>query len=404
MNTPLHRQAAGFDDSGTGLHNYGLRFRLFLVVVWLLAPMGVLAQDSTINQLPNPQFRGTNGSVVNQTSTVTGTVPTLWRLFGVNSAGVNADIVPLAADALFPGSPATNAVRLTVTAFGTDQGFDTSPVRFSLVPDRLYQYKVYLKSDNADSSNQNVNVGVAQFDQTGTFVGGLGSDTQNATTSWTQFTGPSFSKTGIHTAEISFRLAPDGGDNSVLIALPEIVGPLIENQMPNPGFAGTGGATVGNVTGAVPDSWRGFAIDGGAITLATVAVAANELYPGSPPTNAVLLTVNTFSGNGQGLDNELVRAPIFPADRSIWGELYLRSANIDNSPQEFLFRLNGFSGTPEFLGGPASVFGTATTSWGYFGTYSYQNVAMATADLAIRLVESGANNSVLIALPRINGI
>lgn len=189
-----------------------------------------------------------------------------------------------------------------------------------------------------------------------------------------------------------------------MIALPEIVGPQTSNQLPNPGFEGTGGAVAGNVSGTVPDSWRGFAIDGGAITLATVPVAANELYPGSLPTNAVQLTVNTFVGIGQGFDNEVVRAPILPADRSIWGEVYLRTANVDDSPQGVLIRLNGFSDTPAFIGGPATVVATATTSWGYFGTFSYQDLAMVTADMAFRLVESGANNSVLIAMPRINGI
>lgn len=397
-------RAAAFDGSRTDFPLHGLFFRVIGAIGLLLPSLTLLAQGATTNQLPNPQFRGNNGTILNQSSTVTGTVPTLWRLFGVNSAGINADIVPVAANAIFPGSPATNAVRLTVTAFGADQGLDTSPVRFSLVPNRQYQYRVYLRSDNADNSNQNVNVGVAQFDQSGTFVSGLGSDTKTATPNWTQFTGPSFSLPGIHTAEMSFRLGADGGNNSVLIALPDIAGPSIENLMPNPNFTGTGGTVVGNVTGTVPDSWRGFAIDGGAITLATVPVAANELYPGSPATNAVQLTVNTFSGNGQGFDNEVVRVPVSPADRSIWGEIYIRSANIDNSPQGFVFRLNGFSAAPAFLGGPNSVNGTATTSWGYFGTASYQNVAMATADLAIRLVQSGPNNSILIAMPRINGL
>lgn len=397
-------QSAGLVDLRTGFYRHCLLLRMIGAIGLLLPSLTLLAQGATTNQLPNPQFRGTNGTVVNQSSTVTGTVPTLWRLFGVNSAGINADIVPVAANAIFPGSPATNAVRLTVTAFGADQGLDTSQVRFSLVPNQQYQYRVYLRSDNGDNSNQNVNVGVAQFDQSGAFVSGLGSDTKTATPNWTQFTGPSFSLPGNLTAEMSFRLGADGGNNSVLIALPEIAGPSIENLMPNPNFTGTGGTVVGNVTGTVPDSWRGFAINGGAITLATVPVAANELYPGSPSTNAVQLTVNTFAGNGQGFDNEVVRVPVAPAGRSIWGEVYIRSANLDNSPQGFTFQLNGFSAVPAFLGGPNTVNGTATTSWGYFGTTSYLNVAMATADLAIRLVESGSNNSILIAMPRINGL
>lgn len=409
MKFPSYRQAAGFDDSGTGFLYSGLRFRLFCAVVWLLASGSVQAQDPTTNQLPNPQLRGTNGSIEDGPGPGTGTVnttgvPTLWRAFAVSGGDITLEIVPLAADAIYAGSPATNAVRLTVNAFGGDQGFDTSPVRFSLVPDRLYQYKVYLKSDNADNSSQNVNVGVPKFDQAGAFVDGNGSDTETATTTWTQFTGPNFSKSGIHTAELAFRLGDDGGDNSVLIALPEIAGPSITNLMPNIGFEGTGGTKTGNVSGVVPDSWRGFAVNGSAITLATVPVAANELYPGSPPTNAVQLTVNTFMGASQGFDNELVRVPIIPASRSFWGEVYLKTANADNSPQGVTMQVNAFSAAPAFLGGPGPVVATATTSWGYFGSFSYLNVNTATADLAFRLIESGANNSVLIAMPRISGI
>lgn len=413
MNLPSHRQAAGFDDSGTGILNTGLCFvgfrtHAFLVLACLLSPMIVLAQDPTTNQLPNPKFRGSNGSIENAggSGTVNAVaVPTQWRAFAVTGGDITVEIVPLVANAIYAGSPATNAVRFTVNTFGADQGFDDSPVRFSLVPDRSYQYKVYLKTDNADNSDQDVQVGFAQFNQAGGFVSGLGSATETATTSWAEFTGPSFLNVGDLLAEMAFRLVNDGGDNSVLIALPEITGPRVTNLAPNPGFEGTDGAVVGNVTGTVPDSWRGFAVDGGAITLATVPVAANELYPGSPATNAVQLTVNTFVGGGQGLDHEVVRSVIAPSGQSIWGDFYLRTANADNSPQDVLVFLNAFNDTPAYLGSPVgpTVF-TATTTWGFFGTFSYQNPAMATADLAFRLLESGVNNSVLIAIPRIKGL
>lgn len=411
MKLPSCRLAAGFDGSGSGILNTGFRYngfksRALLLLACLLSSMSVQGEDPTTNQLPNPFFRGDNGAVLSiGGSTVTGTPPTQWRVFGVDGANVDVETVPLAANAIFPGSPATNAVRLTVNAFAGDgdQGFDDSSVRFSLVPDRTYQYKVYLKSEHAD---QDVQVGFPLFNPAGDFVSSPGSATETATTSWAEFTGPSFLNVGNLTAEMSFRLANDGGENSVLIALPEIVGPRVTNLTPNPGFEGTGGAVVGNVSGTVPDSWRGFAINGGAITLGIVAVAANELYPGSAPTNAVQLTVNTFveGGSGQGFDHEVVRSPIAPSDQSIWGEVYLRTANVDNSPQQVAVYLNAFDDTPAYIGSPPGLLvATATTTWGYFGTFSYQNLEMATADMAFRLVQSGANNSVLIAMPRING-
>ncbi len=404
MSLPLQRRAAGCDYSWTSIHSNSLQLGIALLVFCLVYCANLAAQESTTNQLPNPQFRGDNGAIEDFEGAVNAVaVPTLWRAFAVSGGDITLEIVPLAANAIFAGSPATSGVRLTVNSFGGDQGLDHSPVRFSLVPNRLYQYKAYLKSENGDSSTQMVNVGVAQFDAAGAFVSGLGSNTVTATTSWSQVSGPTFSKTGTHTAEMAFRLQDDGGDNSILIALPEIAGPVITNLMPNPGFEGAGGVSGGNVTGTVPDSWRGFAVGGGATTMGVVPVTANELYPGSPATNAVQLTVNTF-GADQGMDNEVVRVPVIPPDWSFWGEVYLRTANVDNSDQVVTFALNFFDDVPAYLGGPPVTVATATTSWEYVGTFSYLNANAVTADLAFRLIESGANNSVLIAMPRMNGM
>jgi hypothetical protein len=42
---------------------------------------------------------------------------------------------------------------------------------------------------------------------------------------WELYAGPAFIGTAGHTASIGFRLFPDGGEDSMLIALPRIVGP-----------------------------------------------------------------------------------------------------------------------------------------------------------------------------------
>src|SRR5688572_18660230 len=64
-----------------------------------------------------------------------------------------------------------------------------------------------------------------------------------------------------------------------------------QNIVPNPAFEGGGGATIGAVTllsGGVPAQWRVFAVGGGASELEVVPVGEEEIFPGSPATNAVL--------------------------------------------------------------------------------------------------------------------
>ena len=66
------------------------------------------------------------------------------------------------------------------------------------------------------------------------------------------------------------------------------------NQVPNPEFRGNQGAVAGNVTGEVPSAWRGFAVGSSSIELATQALSADELFSGSPASNAVRLDDDRF--------------------------------------------------------------------------------------------------------------
>lgn len=96
------------------------------------------------------------------------------------------------------------------------------------------------------------------------------------------------------------------------------------NLVQNPNFYGTGGAKADGITGTVPDGWRGFAIDPGTAEIETVPVAADELYPGSPATNAVLLRT-TPQGGASGSsafdkDEESLREDI-PAEERIYKAL-----------------------------------------------------------------------------------
>ena len=103
------------------------------------------------NIVPNPDFAGTGGVVVPIAGTVNGTVPDNWRAFAVNGGAIDLEIQTLAAEELFAGSPATNAVLLRVTAYGADQGFDDDNGRFPVIPGLDYHAELYVKSEATNS-------------------------------------------------------------------------------------------------------------------------------------------------------------------------------------------------------------------------------------------------------------
>ena len=98
---------------------------------------------------------------------VTGSVPDLWRAFGLNSvsASIALQTVPLPPGELYPGSPATNAIRIS-TREQTGSGFDHEGNRLSLAPaGRLVWTEAYVRADNADNSSQAVSFSAPVFDQ-----------------------------------------------------------------------------------------------------------------------------------------------------------------------------------------------------------------------------------------------
>ncbi|MDJ0657336.1 MAG: hypothetical protein QNJ40_24455 [Xanthomonadales bacterium] len=357
----------------------------------------------TTNQLPNPDFFGTSGTLAGDAS---GSAPAQWRAFGVGGSMVSSGIVPLAPDILFPGSPAVNAVSFTVDSFGSpgmsDAGFDTSPVRFSLLGNRPYVGSVYLRTFNQDDSDQSVTLSLPVFDQTGTFTGMSTNIVVTATNTWTEFSTGSFQGTDGFTAEFAIRLNQGGSFNSVLIAAPRVDAQPLENRVPNPGFQGSGGTAEGLVTGDVPDFWRAFGLDPDTISLEAVPLMADELYPGSPATNAMKITTSSLAG--AGFDHETSKFSLEPADRNTWAGVWMRSDNMGNSSQDVNVAVPVFDDSM-FLGRqPGSFSVTVTGDWNYFGGPSFSEVPGTFANIAFRLVESGMEDSILIALPRINGL
>lgn len=362
-------------------------------------PVGV--PDS--NLVPNASFQGSTGIAAAQNGVVTGTVPTRWRAFAVDGGNIGLELQPLAAGALYAGSPPTTAVRLTVAAFGADQGFDHFNALFQIVGHRRHAGEVWLRTGNTDLTPQQVSVTLPIFEGDPPVFSGRdpGAFTASATANWTRFEGPDFEETADVLASMAFRLLDDGGQDSLLIALPTVLGAPVVNEVPNPGFAGTGGILVGNATGTVPDNWRAFAVGAGQLHVETLPVPAGGLYPGSQATNAVRLNA-TNTDSGPGLDHETHLIPLLPGF-PYWAEVYLRSGNADESPQMLavstpVFDAQGFTGRQ-----PGSFALSVGPEWSLYAGPMFTEADGTLTDIAFRPMADGGEDIIEIALPRIVG-
>ncbi|HPZ96828.1 MAG TPA: DUF5010 domain-containing protein [Phycisphaerae bacterium] len=186
-----------------------------------------------VNLVPNPRFAGNGGSLQGP---VTGTAPDYWRAFGVGGGAGELAIVPLAADELYPGSPPTNAVRWQVNVFGADQGFDHYAHHLPLLTGREYHFEVYIRSANTDGTPQRCDISMPLFGPSG-YLGREPGSLRNvvATASaWTKVVGPAFSDAVAISAHLAFRARNDGGQNAILIAMPEVFGPPDRFVTPSP--------------------------------------------------------------------------------------------------------------------------------------------------------------------------
>jgi hypothetical protein len=356
------------------------------------------------NPVPNSALRGDFGVVGTSNGTVTGSVPTLWRAFAVDGGAVTLERMELAANVLFAGSPPTAAVKISVTAFGVDQGFDHATALFAFRPGRSYSARVYLRSGNANNSAQSFDFSMPIFDTQLNFTGRDPANfTANASSSWAAFDSPTIvGQAGDGYAHIALRLNDDGGENSIILALPSVTGGTpVDNLAPNPGYAGSGGLVEGMVNGNVPDDWRAFAVGTESLSVATVPLAAGALYPGSPATNAVRLQVSGGDGSFEGFDHEAMRAAL-QADQMYWGEIYLRSASA--APQGVTMSFPIFDAQGNFTGLAPGLFSTTVgPAWSSYAGPAFIGTAGHTANIGFRLIPDGGEDSILIALPRIVG-
>jgi len=175
------------------------------------------------NIVPNPLFEGTGGVALGVTL-LSGGVPDQWRAFAVAGGAAEFDVIPVAADEVFPGSPAANSVLFRVLTFGGDQGFDDDNGRFLLTQGLDYHAEVYVRSANGDGSDQLVHIGFPLFDANNAYIGlepgGLGVTVR---ADWQLYTLPIFrppAKAAF--GHISFRCRGDGGEDAIQIAFPSV--------------------------------------------------------------------------------------------------------------------------------------------------------------------------------------
>ncbi len=354
------------------------------------------------NLVPNALLLGDTGIVGVDNGVVNGSVPTAWRAFAVQGAEVSIDSIALSAGTLFPGSPPTRAIRLTVDAFGADQGFDHTTHVISLDTGRFYLPRVWVRTGNADNSDQTVQINMPLFDQDMNFFGrDPAAFSVQADSNWTQVSSPTGATAllGEAFAHLAFRLSDDGGENSVLIAMPEVIGRPVTNLVPNPGLQGSGGVIDGNVTGGVPDSWRAFAIGDGSLTLTSSELVAGELYPGSPPTRSIRMDVSGSTASAEGLDFELDLAALTEGYRH-WGEVWVRSGHAGDQALSISLPLYDEQGV--FLGiQPGSMGLNVPPEWTYLAGPGFTAEPGQQVNMAFRLVTVGGQGSVVIALPRV---
>ena len=356
------------------------------------------------NLVPNALLIGDTGAkeTGGATGVVNGEVPTAWRAFAVGGGEISIDPIPLAAGTLFPGSPPTRAVRVSVETFGTDQGLDHLTHMLSLDVGRFYRPQVWVRTGNADDSDQSLQIGMPLYDQALNFVGrDPAAFSVQADSNWTQVVSPSGATvlSGEAFGHLSFRLGNDGGENSVLIALPDVSGRPVTNLVPNPGLQGNGGVPDGNVTGAVPDGWRAFAVGDGTLTLTSSDLVADELYPGSPPARTIRMDVSGSTALAEGLDFELELAALADGYRH-WGEVWVRSGHAADQALSVGMPLYDEQGA--FLGiQPGSMGLEVPTEWTYFAGPGFTGEPGQQVNMVFRLITVGGEGSVVIALPRV---
>ncbi|HOW19802.1 MAG TPA: hypothetical protein PLC79_12255, partial [Phycisphaerae bacterium] len=103
------------------------------------------------------------------------------------------------------------------------RGFDNSLVRFELKPGLFYHAEFWVKTGNADNSDQTFRFSFPVFacGYLGESPGGA--DNLTATATWQKVVAPVFRYPGATQAHIAWRVIEDGGEDAIVIAMPQVI-------------------------------------------------------------------------------------------------------------------------------------------------------------------------------------
>ena len=314
--------------------------------------------------------------------------------------------VAVAEGAVFAGSPATNGVVWEQTVFGAGAGvaqFDHQLTQFSVLPGVDQRARIYAKTANDDGTDQAFSLEISLSDDQGRPVGDPVVLAGVAKIGWQEFEGPAAQALNAASGHVGVRLTDDGGDNAVMVALPAVTSDTLPgNLVPNPELAGSGGDLLAEATGGpVPDLWRAFAVAGADGDFSVTALAADDVFAGSPATNAVTLRRTLFEGDS-GFDHDSNRFPTIPGV-PYRASVYVKTANSDGGPQTFNMGFPLFSGGA-YVGREPGGFADALADgdWKLFQGPVFSDTGVDSGHLSFRVVDDGGlENAIMIALPSV---
>lgn len=245
----------------------------------------VCRQETVSNALRNPEFDGTGGA---KSANVTGSVPNDWRAFAVSPGTGEIEVQPLAANELYPGSPATHAVRWKIgVGPGGGPGGDSALDKWGslaepILPNHVYRLLVDVRDGGTYGGSPAFVAALQLFDGSQTYQRGQG---------YSMDPGAAFETTGITIGSASdsgylgVRFDVGGDVNrSVFLDNARVHDVTEIDRMVNGGFENSATRLL---------NWRFFDTTAG-----NSASLSSEAHSGA---NAALLVRNTTDGD-TGLD------------------------------------------------------------------------------------------------------
>ncbi len=204
---------------------------------YLLDDASITATEPTpptpVNILTNGDFESDpDGTEVTGHDFINVTTFTRWRAFAVSGAAATMRVTSAAAREGTRGMMLARDPGYTTPG---DRGFDNDNARFELRPGLSYHAEFWVKSGNADLSDQTFNFSFPLFacQTLGEAPGSVNGLTATAT--WQKIVTPSFRYAGATHAHIAWRVTEDGGEDAIVIAMPRVIGRPVAQDVDDDG-------------------------------------------------------------------------------------------------------------------------------------------------------------------------